>query len=368
MIVITPQAGPHVRNPGKVPSLMAKVVLALVPATLFGIYLFGLPALNTVLLCVVSALFFEGLCVRLVNKRLGLVLADGSAVLTGLLLALTLPPWAPWWIAVGGTGFAIVVGKQVYGGLGQNPFNPAMLARVALLLAFPLQMTTWVAPAPLFSPAAPDFAQSLTITFNGAAVPDSLSGATLLGQVKTDLDRGLALPQALGAHFSPLGQGIGYAAGSLGETSTLLLLLGGLYLLWQNIINWHTPVSFLATLALLAWVFQQLDPTSYAGPLYHLSSGAVMLAAFFILTDPVTSPATRAGQLLFGAGCALLVYIIRTWGGYPEGVAFAVLLMNALTPLVDHYFKPRQYGRTRRGKPLPLPPLEKMAPSRRGRP
>ncbi len=355
MIRLNPQAGPHVRNPGKVPSLMGSVLLALLPATLFGIYLFGLPALNTVLLCLFSAVFFEALCIWLVKKRLRLVLLDGSALLTGLLLALTLPPWAPWWIAVGGTGFAIIVGKQVYGGLGQNPFNPAMLARVALLLSFPLQMTSWVSPAPLFSAAAPGFWDALAITFQGQAIPDGLSSATLLGQVKTDLGQALPLSETLSSHYDLWLNSIGFSAGSLGETSALLILAGGLYLIKQGIINWQLPLSLLASVGLLSGIFHLFDPELYASPLYHLSSGALMLGAFFILTDPVTSPATLRGQVLFGCGCGLLVFVIRTWGGYPEGVAFAVLLMNGIAPLFDHYIRPRQYGRNRRGQPLPMP-------------
>ncbi|MEH6472287.1 MAG: RnfABCDGE type electron transport complex subunit D [Halopseudomonas sp.] len=355
MIRLNPQAGPHVRNPGKVPSLMAMVIMALLPATLFGIYLFGLPALNTVVLCLLSAAFFEALCIWLVKKRITLVLFDGSALLTGLLLALTLPPWAPWWIAVGGSGFAIIVGKHVYGGLGQNPFNPAMLARVALLLSFPLQMTSWVSPAPLFSATTPGFADALAITFNGMVPLDGFSSATLLGQVKTDLGQGQTLSLIFEGQYNLLFNSLGYTAGSLGETSALLIAAGGIYLIWQGVINWQLPLSMLASVALLAGLFHVIDPELYASPLYHLSSGALMLGAFFILTDPVTSPATLRGQILFGSGCGLLVFIIRTWGGYPEGVAFAVLLMNGMTPLIDHYLKPRQYGRNRRGQPLPMP-------------
>ena len=355
MIRLNPQAGPHVRNPGKVPSLMARVLLALLPATLFGIYLFGLPALNTVLLCLFSAAFFEILCVWLVKKRIGLILFDGSALLTGLLVALTLPPWAPWWIAVSGSGFAIIIGKHVYGGLGQNPFNPAMLARVALLLSFPVHMTRWVSPAPLFSSETPGFQESLAITFQGASLPHGLSSATLLGQVKTDLGQSLPLTEILGSHYNLWLNSIGFNAGSLGETSSLLILFGGLYLIKQGIINWQLPLSLLASVTLLSGLMHLLDPQLYASPLYHLSSGALMLGAFFILTDPVTSPATTKGQILFGCGCGLLIYSIRTWGGYPEGVAFAVLLMNGLTPLIDHYVRPRRYGRNRSGQPLPLP-------------
>lgn len=354
MKISIPQAAPHVRNPGKIPSLMGTVFSALMPATLFAIYQFGWPALNLIGLCLLSALIFEALCLRCAGKRVSTYLVDGSGVLTALLLALSLPPWAPWWIAVCGSGFAVIVGKQVFGGIGQNPFNPAMLARVALLLSFPVEMTTWVAPVPLFSATAPGFMEGLQLTFMGdGSAFEGLTGATLLGKVKTDLGQGLPLAQSLHEHYHPLGNGLGTTAGSLGETSVLLIALGGFYLLYQRIISWHLPLSLLGSLTLLSGGFYLLDKQAYASPVFHLSSGGVMLGAFFIITDPVTSPCTTRGQLLFGAGCGLMIFVIRTWGGYPEGVAFAVLLMNALTPLIDHYIRPRRYGRTLGGKPIP---------------
>jgi electron transport complex protein RnfD len=213
-------------------------------------------------------------------------------------------------------------------------------------------MTSFTAPAHLFSAAAPDLLQGLMITFGGAEPVDALSGATVLGHLKTELGRGIELAQASQGTASLWQLGWGQAAGSLGETSALLLLLGGLYLLYQRVITWQIPVSVLGTLALLATLFHLYDPAAYVGPLTHLLSGAAILGAFFILTDPVTSPVSSRGQLVFGAGCGLLIFAIRTWAGYPEGVAFAVLLMNACTPLIDHYLKPRIYGRDRRGQPL----------------
>jgi electron transport complex protein RnfD len=336
---------------------MGRVLLALLPVSCFGIYLFGWPAFNILILCLLTALFSEALCLRLAGRRVTLFLMDGSGLLTGLLLALCLPPWAPWWIAVSGTAFAIVVGKQVFGGIGQNPFNPAMLARVALLLSFPVQMTSWMEPAPLFSTDSPDFITALGITFAGISEQgitgfDGVTSASLLGQVKTELAQGHSLEQGLYGLYHPLSNSLGMMPGSLGETSALLIACGGLYLLYHRIISWHLPLSMLASVLLLATGFHLFDPGSYASPLYHLCSGGLMLGAFFIITDPVTSPATTRGQLLMGSGCGLLVFIIRTWGGYPEGVAFAVLLMNALTPLIDHYVRPRRYGRTPSGKPL----------------
>jgi electron transport complex protein RnfD len=277
---------------------------------------------------------------------------DGSALLTGWLLAMTLPPWAPWWIGVVGAFLAIVIGKQVFGGIGQNLFNPAMVARVALLISFPLEMTLFTSPTPLFSASAPGLLESLGITFGASTQIDAVSSATTLGHLKTELGRGIPLETASGGADGLWQLSLGTAAGSLGETSGLLLLAGGLFLIWKRIITWHIPLAMLGTLGLLAGIFHLIDPQAYVGPLTHLMSGAAIIGAFFIATDLVTSPVSIRGQLLFGAGCGLLVFAIRTWAGYPEGVAFAVMLMNACTPLIDHYLKPRIYGRDRKGEPL----------------
>jgi electron transport complex protein RnfD len=279
-------------------------------------------------------------------------LADGSAILTGWLLAMTLPPWAPWWIGVVGALLAIVVGKQVFGGIGQNLFNPAMVARVALLISFPLEMTSWVAPHPMFSETAPGLIESLRITFDLSSPFDAVSSATVLGQVRTELGRGIGLSQIGEDMFSPFSFAIGTVAGSLGETSAVLILAGGLLLMLLRIISWHIPFSMLLSIALLATLFNWIDGEHYPPALFHLLSGATLLGAFFIATDLVTSPITRTGQLVYGAGCGALVFIIRSWAGYPEGMAFAVMLMNAFTPMIDHYIRPRIYGRTRKGEPI----------------
>jgi electron transport complex protein RnfD len=283
-------------------------------------------------------------------------LLDGSALLTGWLIAMTLPPWAPWWIGAVGSAVAIVVGKQVFGGLGQNIFNPAMLARVTLLVSFPLEMTAWVHPAPILSPSAPGFLDAFAVTFGGAAPPDGIAGATLIGLVKTEFSQGHSLDSALqSGHYGFLTSFIGWTSGSLGETSALLLACGGIWLIQQKVITWHIPASMLATVMLLAGLFALIDGDRYPGPLFHLTSGALVLAAFFIATDYVTSPNNPVGQVIYGLGCGLLVFVIRTWGAYPEGAGFAVLLMNAVTPVIDHYVRPRIYGRDRRGRPLDLP-------------
>jgi electron transport complex protein RnfD len=329
---------------------MREVMLALAPATLFGLYVFGWPAIYLFAVTVLAAVLAEAACLRIAGRPVRVTLMDGSAVLTGWLLAMTLPPWAPWWIGVVGALLAIVIGKQVFGGLGQNLFNPAMVARVALLISFPVQMTYFLAPAPLGSAQAPDAFAALAITFGGQTPVDAVSSASLLGAVRTGGEAGLA--QTLAEYYEPLALLIGTVPGSLGETSALLVLLGGLWLLYRRVIGWHIPAAMLGTVFVLASLFHLVDPSSYPSGLYHLLAGSVMLGAFFIATDLVTSPVTLRGQLLFGVGCGLLVFVIRTWSNYPEGVAFAVLLMNACTPLIDHYLKPRVYGRDRRGEPL----------------
>ena len=349
-----PIAGPYAHAGTNISRTMTIVMLALTPATCFGLYFYGWPAIFLFAVTVITSLLAEAFSLRLAGKPVRPYLMDGSALLTGWLLAITLPPWAPWWIGVVGALLAIVIGKQLFGGIGQNLFNPAMVARVALLISFPLEMTLFYAPAPLFSVSAPNFIESLYITFgaSGASQFDAISSATTLGHIKTELGRGLTIDQATAGTDSLWQLSLGQIAGSMGETSALLLVLGGLLLLYKRIITWHIPLAMLGTLTLLAAGFHWFDPHSYAGPMTHLLSGAAILGAFFIATDLVTSPISVRGQLLFGAGCGLLVYVIRTWAGYPEGVAFAVMLMNASTPLIDHYLKPRIYGRNRKGEPL----------------
>jgi len=350
---LVPQSAPHTHSGNSISQVMFHVCLALLPATLFGIYIFGFPALNLIFITIISCLIAEALSLKIAGKPVNSHLLDGSAFLTGLLLALSLPPWAPWWIAVFGGVFAIIVGKHIFGGLGQNVFNPAMLARVALLISFPLEMTTWVDIKPLFSAGAPGFIESLKITFFGIENPDAISSASLMGHVRTELtlDKDVA-ESLLTVDYSLFSTGIGLIGGSIGETSAILILLGGLYIMAKRIITWHIPFTLLFTIFTLSSLFHLIDPERYAGPMFHIFSGGVMLAAFFIATDLVTSPNTKLGQVIFAAGIGILIYVIRTWGGYPEGAGFAVLLMNAMTPLIDHYVKPRIFGRDRRGKPV----------------
>ena len=344
-------SSPHTHSGKSVQQTMILVMVALAPATLFGLYLFGWPAINLFLITILSCLLIETFALKIMGKPIGKFALDGSAILTGWLLAMSLPPSAPWWIGVLGAILAIVIGKQVFGGIGQNLFNPAMVARVALLISFPLEMTTWAHPTPLFSANAPDFLQGLQITFGGWQ-PDGYTGATTLGHIRTETGQG-HLISSFAEHLSGAGSmALGNIGGSMGETSALLLLAGGVFLIWKRIITWHIPVSLIATLMVISGLMHMVNPELYPGMDVHLLAGATFLGAFFIATDLVTSPVSTAGQLVFGAGCGLLVYVIRTWAGYPEGMAFAVLLMNAVTPLIDHYLRPRIYGRDRKGEPL----------------
>ena len=351
----SPISGPHAHGPASIRKVMFTVMLALLPATLFGIYQFSWPALNLLIICMITALITEAVCLKIARMPVLPALFDGSALLSAWLLALTLPPWAPWWIAVVGSVCAIMLGKHVFGGLGQNVFNPAMLARVVLLISFPVQMTTWVNPTPMFSELDRGFIAGLETTFLSHQAPfDDVTTASPISHLKTEL----TLERPAAEIFAELpgwqASSIGTTSGSMGETSALLLLLGGIYLIIRGLINWQAPLSFLATVAVIATLFHQINPDIYAPVQFHLLNGGLILAAFFIITDPVTTPNTVKGHVIFAIGCGALIYLIRTWGSYPEAIGFAVLLMNCLTPLIDRYVRPRIYGRTRNRQPLPV--------------
>ena len=349
-----PIHGPHAHSNSHLPVMMYQVLLALTPATLYGFWLYGWPAFNLWLVCLSSALVWEAVFLRLFNKPVKTHLFDGSALVTGWLLALCLPPWAPWWIAVTGTFLAVAMLKQIFGGLGQNVFNPAMAARVMLLIAFPVEMTQWVAPAQQMA-QRPSFSAGLQQSGGQSDLLDSYSGATLLDSVKQRLAMDEPLSEILqGYDDTWLTTLLGSHAGSFGESSALLLMLGGLFLLWRGVITWQAPVGLMLGLVLPALVLNRLYPDAYPGALFHLFTGGAMLAAWFIVTDPVTAPATASGRFIFGRGCGLLAYLIRTFGNYPEGIAFAVMLMNSAVPVIDRYVRPRIYGRSGKGQPLPV--------------
>jgi electron transport complex protein RnfD len=327
---------PHLHGSDVLNKVMLQVSLALLPALGVHAWLFGGGILFTVAIAVTVALLSEALVLRLRARPIVPTLLDGSAVVTALLLALALPPLAPWWLTGVGVAFAIIFAKQLYGGLGFNPFNPAMVGYVVLLISFPREMTSWLSPAELREGSV-TLAMSAGAIFGGSGL-DTLSGATPLDTIKTRLDMGVALEQIMAA---PL---FGYLGGRGWELVNGMILLGGLWLLIKRVISWHVPVAMLGTLFATASIFHLINPGVYADPLFHLFAGGAMLGAFFIATDPVSGATSNRGRLLFGAGAGLLVFVIRSWGGYPDGVAFAVLLMNMVAPTLDYYTRPRVFG------------------------
>jgi len=320
---------------------MGRVLLALVPGIAAYAWAFGPAVLVQIVFAALLAVSAEALLLRVRGRPLKPFLTDLSAVLTGVLLALALPPLAPWWLTAIGVLFAIVIAKHLYGGLGYNPFNPAMVGFVVLLISFPVEMTRWPAPLGL-SGTAPGLGETLALIFGGTLphgmTADALSGATPLDHVKTGLAQGTAIAKLYAA---PL---FGRVGGSGWEWIQLGYLVGALYLLVTRTIAWQIPAGLLAGLLLPATLFHLVDATQYASPLFHLVNGAVMLGAFFIATDPITASTTPRGRLLFGAGIGLLTWVIRTFGGYPDAIAFAVLLMNMAAPVIDHYTRPKAFG------------------------
>lgn len=339
---------PHIRNQGNsVRRVMLQVSLALVPGIAVYAWLFGPAILINLMWMVLLALGFEALFLKLRGREPAPALGDGSALLTALLLGLAIPPLAPWWLSMVGIFFAIIVAKQLYGGLGYNPFNPAMIGYAVLLISFPLEMTTW--PAALDSTeghglGAGDAFRHIFGLARDSGI-DAISGATPLDTLKTQLGLGHSVDAIRASH--PI-------FGSLGGTDwqwiSLAFLAGGLWLIWRRIISWHIPVALLGSLALMAAVFYAINPEHYSSPLFQLFSGAAMLGAFFIATDPVTAATSNRGKLWFGAGIGILTYVIRAWGGYPDGIAFAVLLMNMAAPTIDYYTTPRVFGEDKGGK------------------
>jgi len=316
-IVIT--SSPHLRTTETLSQVMYDVVIALLPAVIISAVFFGPRVLLLMVTAILSAVVFEAGFLKISGKKnIWKTAFDGSAIIAGLLLAFNLPPTCPVWMVMIGSFVAIVVAKQTFGGLGYNLFNPALVAHIFLLISFPVQMTAWTKP-----------------TFWKA---DAISGSTPLGLLKTE---GLTAVQSV---FNLQSNFIGIIPGCLGEISAAALLLGAGYLLIRKVITWEVPVFFLGTLALFTGIFWQIDPSTYANPLFHLVSGGAILGSFFMATDMVTSPITRKGQMVFGFGCGLLTGIIRLFGGYPEGVAFAILLMNSMVPLIDRYTEVKKFG------------------------
>ncbi|ELY4001860.1 electron transport complex subunit RsxD [Cronobacter dublinensis] len=342
-------SSPYTHNQRQTSRIMMLVTLAAVPGIAAQCYFFGYGSLVQILLAIVSALASEALILRMRKLSLKSRLGDNSALLTGLLLGVSIPPLAPWWMVVLGTVFAVIIAKQLYGGLGHNPFNPAMTGYVVLLISFPVQMTNWLPPQQIAA-TAPGFIDALQVIFHGVTASgdstaqlrlgiDGVSQATPLDTFKTGLHAGRPAGELLA---EPI---YGGALAGLGwQWVNLAYLAGGLFLLARGTIRWHIPASFIATLTICATLGWVIAPEKFLSPLMHLLSGATMFGAFFILTDPVTASTTNKGRLVFGALAGLLVWLIRSFGGYPDGVAFAVLLANITVPLIDYYTRPRVYG------------------------
>ncbi len=335
---------PYITDAPTVSTIMLKVLLALVPGIIAYAWIYGGSILVSIALATTTALIAEAALLKIRQRPIQPYLMDMSAVVTAWLLALALPPLAPWWLVVVGTFFAIVVAKQLYGGLGYNPFNPAMVGYAVLLISFPLIMTKWPAPL-ILAQTQLGFMDQLHFIF-GNVLPnsikvDAITSATPLDYLKTQL---MLKHEVASISQAPV---FGMFGAKGGEIVTGAYLLGGLYLLQQRIISWHLPTAFLAALATISLAFYVANPAHFANPLFHLMSGASMLCAFFIITDPVSGPTTPKGKLYFAAGVGILTYLIRVYGGYPDGVAFAVLLMNMCVPLIDALTQPRVFGHSK---------------------
>lgn len=334
---------PHVVTTTTVHRVMRLVIYALVPSIVMHVIFFGPGLLLQIALGVVAAVASEALGLRMRGEPMRPFLSDSSAVMTAILLALCLPPLAPWWLIVSGTAFAILLAKQVYGGLGRNPFNPAMVGYAVLLVSFPAQLTRWLPPyAEGFAPIDLSLLETLRTIFTGSLPPqftwDAVTSPTPLNAIRTNLALGHTMAEAtIGPVFGSMG-GRGW------DWINLATLAGGIWLLALKIIRWQIPVALLAGLAIPSAVMYSIDPGAYPGPVFHVTAGASMLGAFFIANDPVTAATSDRGRLIFAVGIGLITYVIRTWGGYPDGIAFAVLMMNMAVPLIDRYTVPRIYG------------------------
>ncbi|PJG84475.1 electron transport complex subunit RsxD [Conservatibacter flavescens] len=341
-------SSPHTHSGKLTAQVMLWVVFAMCPAILVQWFYFGYGSLIQILLAVGFAIFLEW-CVTLLRKKTTMFyLSDFSVVVTALILAVAIPPYAPYWVILIGTFCAVILGKHVYGGLGQNLFNPAMIGYVVLLIAFPLQMTTWLPPLSLLH-EPPSFTDSLYLIFQNHTTDgfsllqlvnsiDGITQATPLDAAKTGLKNTALTHVTATPIFTPFG-GLGW------WQVNLAFLLGGIFLIWKKVIHWQIPVAMLSAFGLLATITWIIAPEQFLSPWTHLFSGAMMIGAFFIATDPVTASITIKGKIVFGILVGSLVYIIRFYGNYPDGIAFAILLSNIGVPLIDHYTRPRVYGR-----------------------
>ncbi len=321
--LLTISPSPHIHSGDSTPKIMFRVVYALVPALIWSVFVFGPDALRVTLIAIVACLAFEFLIQKYLMKIKPTV-TDGSALVTGILMAFNVPSNLPWWIIIIGSLAAIGIGKLSFGGLGSNIFNPALVGRVFLLISFPVQMTSW--------------------PVNHRSGIDAVTSATPLGIIKEGISGGMPVSEISKNLPSTVEMLFGEIGGSLGEISALLLILGGLYLLIKKVITWHIPVSVIGTVALIAAIFWLVNPEMYIHPVYHILTGGLMLGAIFMATDMVSSPMNPKGQIIYGIGIGLITISIRMFGAYPEGISFAILIMNAFTPLINTYVKPKRFG------------------------
>lgn len=331
------KSSPHVHSKNSTQKVMLKVMLATLPGLVVLTAFFGWGTLINIMLAMLTAVACEALILKLRKRPALPYLKDYSALLTGLLLGLALPPFAPFWVTISASAFAIVMAKQLYGGLGQNPFNPAMAGYALVLVSFPVQMTTtWALSFQMSGHELLPLVDTLSVIFAGVPIADGFSGATPLDAYKNLIATGLATDVLATSTFN------GWLNGGW-EWVNIAFLLGGIWLVWQRLITWHIPVAILLALAICSLVLG-FDEDLYTPLRLHLFSGATMLGAFFIATDPVSAAGTPRGKLIYGALIGVLIYVIRTWGSYPDAVAFSVLLMNFAAPFIEAYTKPRTYG------------------------
>lgn len=331
MDLLTISGSPHVHTDQSVKKIMYGVVYAMIPAMLVSIYFFGLGAFKVLFISVLACMFFEWSIQKYIIKG-PVSITDGSAIVTGILLAFNVPSNLPVWIILIGAFVSIGIAKMSFGGLGKNPFNPALVGRVFLLISFPVHMTSWPVPKTLFG---------------GEALSDAVTGPTTLGIVKEGLDAGKTVDEVMAQAPTYAQELLGFQGGSLGEISAVALLLGALYMLYKKIITWHIPGAYLGSVIVFSGIFWLIDPQHYLDPVFHLITGGMMLGVFYMATDMVSSPVNPRGMILFGIGCGVLTMVIRMWGAYPEGVSFAILIMNAFVPLINRGIKPKRFGLVR---------------------
>lgn len=328
---LTVSPSPHIHSEDSVQKLMYGVIIAMLPAMAISFYVFGIGALFVMLLSILSCVVIEFALTKYLLKKEPTIL-DGSAIITGILLAFNVPSNLPWWAIILGSLVAIGIGKSAFGGLGNNPFNPALVGRVFLLISFPVQMTSWPVP----------FESRMQFL-------DAATGATPLAIIKEGIDAGIPISDLMSQIPSYLSLMLGGLGGSVGEISAIGLIIGFIYMLWKKIITWHTPVSMLVMIFVFTGILWLINPEKFIDPVFHLLTGGVLLGAFFMATDYVTSPMTVKGMLIYGTGIGFITVVIRIFGAYPEGVSFAILIMNGFVPLMNKYIKPKRFGIKKNG-------------------